>query len=347
MRGRLRGIAGAWRERWGTAIHAVARRWLPARLLRWLALHRAPRSVDVELTTECNLACPLCPTHVVERRARTMSAAHVEGVLAAAPGLRVASFHVLGEPLRHPDLAAIVARFEASGVRTHFGTNGVELEGHVPDLVAAGLSSISVAIDGDGPQLYGRYRVGGDFERVVAGVRALVAARDQRGADRPRIQLQAVVFPYLEERVGEVEDFLWSLGADAVVLKEPSLFVDLEAWAAVQGSSSLRTVRLDGARARADAFVASLGPPSPNAAHSRTRPSRRPLREERLCPQLTRAHVLSDGRVVGCCVDVLGETAYGHLDDAPLPELWRSPARAELIQRFQERRLRLCTLCTL
>lgn len=340
----------AWRGRWGARLHALGMRWLPRRVLRWIVLRRQPRTVSLELTTKCNLACPLCPTHVVGRRTNRLAEEHVDRVLAAKRSLRTACLHVLGEPLLHPDVAGIVARLEERGIRTHFGTNGLDLERHARDLVEAGLSSISIAIDGHEPKSYGRYRVGGDFERVLAGVRALLAAQRDRPDARLHVQLQAIVFPYLEGAVGDVEQFLLGLGADSVVLKEPSLFVDDEAWAAVEGDA-LRGgrdgARFEGAAARARAFVDGLGEGAAAAPHARTREGRSLMRDRKLCPQLGKAYVLCDGRVVSCGVDALGETAYGNLNDATLPEIWRSEAHAELIRSFQERRLRLCSMCTL
>lgn len=314
----------------------AVRRLLPRRVLRARAIRRLPRVANVEVTTKCDLACPLCPTHVVERRAPMIEEAAVAGVLAVADGLRDVCFHVQGEPLLHPRLFEFVDRFEEKGVRTHFSTNGKRLRERVPEIVASRLSSISIAIDGVRQEDYGRYRTGGDVEGLLEGVRALVDARGE--SPTPRIQLQLILFPYLEERLSEEVRVLESLGADVVEIKRASLDVDPRPFAARLGER-----RVDQALARARAFASSLR----GGVTRFARMGGRLHRDEPLCPQLEKATVLCDGRVVACSLDADGGTAYGSVLDHSLAEIWRSDARRELLAKFQAGALPLCASCAL
>ena len=59
------------------------------------------------------------------------------------------------------------------------------------------------------------------------------------------------------------------------------------------------------------------------------------------------AVVLSDGSVTTCCADVRGELGLGHIDDAPLPELYQSSAWRELRRRHQQGDLPpVCARCS-
>lgn len=340
---KLRRVVLALKE----ALRQAAVRVLPGWALdRWL-LARLPRAVNAEATTACNLACPLCPTHIVPRAHRYLKELHVERLAAGNPALRSVCFHVMGEPLLHPRLFEFVARLRALGVQSHFGTNGVLLARRIDEVLRSGLASISVAIDGADARDHARYRQGADLDAVIAGTKQLLAERRRRGLSAPHVQVKAVMFAYNEEREDDVRATLASVGADSVQLKHPSYFTDDEAWHG--GESRVDPQKSARAIARARAFVREVRPDARPRRWSRPDDPADPLlaRNQRMCPQLARATVLADGRVVPCGMDALGSEAFGSLEDQTLVEIWRGPARRALLRRFRERRLDLCRLCTL
>ena len=60
------------------------------------------------------------------------------------------------------------------------------------------LDEIIVSLDGVDQETYAKYRVGGQIERVFDGVRRLVAAKQQLGAQTPLINLQFIVMKHNE-----------------------------------------------------------------------------------------------------------------------------------------------------
>lgn len=175
-------------------------RLLPRPLLRALVRRRLPRTINVEATSACNLACPLCPTHHVRRNNRFLEETHIGRILDGNSALRAVCFHVMGEPLVHPRVFEFVRRFSDHGVDTHFGTNGMLLDGKRDALFDSGLSSISIAIDGVDAADYERYRRRGDFDRVVANTRSLVERKRSESRALPHVQLQTIMFSYNEDR---------------------------------------------------------------------------------------------------------------------------------------------------
>jgi MoaA/NifB/PqqE/SkfB family radical SAM enzyme len=315
---------------------------LPRRALVALVRRKPPRFATLEATITCNLSCPLCVTHVMPRGHRHLSPEHVADVVAGARGrLRFASFHLMGEPLLNPEIFALVRICRAAGVWTMFSTNGMRLDRHLDEILDSGLDKISIAIDGADAADYARYRVGGDFDTVLRNVRALVAAKARRGARTPVIQLQTIMFSYNEDREAEVRALLAGLGADEIELKRPSYFHDV---------SVARGYGLEAETARwtADArrFLAGVDR-DPSRRWLRANAGGRLFRDLPMCPQLERAAVLSDGRVVACCMDAMGVTAFGDLHRERFADVWRGPARRALLERFVRRELDLCRLCTL
>jgi MoaA/NifB/PqqE/SkfB family radical SAM enzyme len=206
------------------------------------------------------------------------------------------------------------------------------LHRHLDAILDSGLSHLSIAIDGITPQDYSRYRVGGDLDTVLRNVKALLAARAERGAVKPVVQVRMIMFSYNEDQEAKARAFLDSLGADVVSLKRPSY---------------------EGPRTpEAQAFLAQVDRGGESGGRPRrfARPDGDPallFRNQRLCPQLERPTVLSDGSLVACGVDGQGLSAYGNLNDAPFRALWRGPAHRELIRSFLRGDLAPCQHCTL
>ena len=307
---------------------------LPHAWLNVLLRRRFPRSVQLEATTACNLDCPLCFTHVHARADRFLNAGHFERFLESANGrLSFVNFHIQGEPLLHPQLFRMIARCTAGGIGSGFATNGMLLDRHIDDVFESGLSHLTIAIDGCNREDYARYRHGGDFDHVVSNARRLVAEKIRRGSKTPTLRLQTIMFPYNEDKEQEVLAFLHGFGADEIRLKRPSYCT---------GGEGIEP------RAKSLAFVEVAGPDREQRKYARAVPRAGELyRDRRLCPQLERAAVLSDGRIVACCMDSLGMTTYGDLNQETFDSAWRGRKHAEVLDKFFRRRLELCRHCSL
>ncbi len=88
------------------------------------------------------------------------------------------------EPLLYRALADVVAYASAVGLTVQVTTNGFLLERAADDLVAAGLSKLWVSLDGP-PAVHNAIRGPRSFERAIAGLERVVAARARAPAGRP------------------------------------------------------------------------------------------------------------------------------------------------------------------
>lgn len=330
------------------ALKRALYRCAPNSLLNWLVRRRLPRIAILEATTACNLECPLCPTHYVPRGSRFLTASEVQNVIDSSRGaLETVCFHIQGEPTVHPELFDFVRRCTAAGVKSWFGTNGMHLDRHLDDIFEAGLDVISIDIDGANAEDYQKYRRRGDFDRVVSNTRALIEEKRRRGSKKPFIQVQTIMFTYNEEREDEIAEFHASFGADRTLMKRPSYFHDIE-----EGKRK-GLVITERAQQKADEgardFLTLVDPEREGSKYSRPKVVREEdlLRNQRLCPQLEKASVLSDGRVVACCMDGIGMTEYGVLKQQEFREIWRGERHREVLRAFLERRLGICETCTL
>jgi MoaA/NifB/PqqE/SkfB family radical SAM enzyme len=131
----------------------------------------------------------------------------------------------LGEPTLHPGLPEFTRRLASVGVEVWVTTNATLLDDEQAEALAlAGLSHVSVSIDGGTRETYERIRVRGKFDDVVRGLKALGRARERHG--NPEIWLNVVAnASNLSELVPLVE-LCAEAGGDGVFIEELYPFSD-------------------------------------------------------------------------------------------------------------------------
>lgn len=104
------------------------------------------KRVYLEITNVCNLACSFCPG--TKRPKRFMSPAEFRTLASRLAGhTEYLYFHVMGEPLLHPQLAELLAIAAELGFKICLTTNGTLLDRTLPTLLSAsGLHKISVSL---------------------------------------------------------------------------------------------------------------------------------------------------------------------------------------------------------
>ncbi len=173
----------------------------------------ALRLVALEITRTCTLACKHCRGDSLQREyPDELSFGEITRILDnladfASPVLIITG----GEPLLRPDVFDI-ARHAAHHLklRTVLATCGHLLDdARAGELINAGISRISVSLDGASPEVHDRFRgVPGAFERSIAGIAA---------ARRHRLPFQ-INSTLTSFNLGEFEalhDLAVSLGAEA------------------------------------------------------------------------------------------------------------------------------------
>ena len=146
-----------------------------------------PEKIYVELTTRCNLRCPMClkfaeGSCIAEG---DMDLALFERLLPALGTVRTLVLNGLGEPLLHPELETMVAlartALPADGT-IGFQSNGLLLDQSRADrLLAAGLDTVCLSVDDlDGPDGAGA-DTGHQLRPVERAIVSLVAARKRSG----------------------------------------------------------------------------------------------------------------------------------------------------------------------
>lgn len=109
------------------------------------------KKIYIEMTNVCNFDCNFCPIRFSKRkpgRIRMDLFKKIVDEIAATGISNGIAFHVLGEPLIHPDLISAVTYASGKGLETSLTTNGALLsEDNVRGLCGTGLTYLGISLE--------------------------------------------------------------------------------------------------------------------------------------------------------------------------------------------------------
>jgi len=159
----------------------------------------------VELTTNCNLRCPFCPSQKLKRGRTFMPLEMVElafrniadhllgcdrsiGYMHVQP---LVFLHVMGEPLLHPEFMACIELSMDMGLRPALFTNATLLtDRNIEKVLTCGLSHVTLSINTVDEGGYKSLGAPGDFESQQKRVEAFLRRRSELGADNIHVDIQ-------------------------------------------------------------------------------------------------------------------------------------------------------------
>lgn len=170
---------------------------------------RDPMLAQIKVTNRCNMRCRMCGQwgetgyHREFEGKETVDLEVAKRFVDQLAPLKIDVTLWGGEPLVYPHLAELLEHCQSRGVPTGIITNGLTLEKHAELVVRTGVKDLVVSLDAP-PAIHDDIRgVDGAFERVVRGMRAVMAERRRLGVARPHFRISTVVsedtWPHLEE----------------------------------------------------------------------------------------------------------------------------------------------------
>jgi radical SAM protein with 4Fe4S-binding SPASM domain len=130
-----------------------------------------------------------------------------------------------GEPLMHPQIGAMIAYAKSKKMFVFTSTNGHFLTAkNAKIVVESKLDKLVVSLDGATQADYEQYRVGGDFNRVIEGIKTLSAVRSELKSKVPLIVAQVLLLKTTENHVSQIQEIALNSGCDAVELKKAQFY---------------------------------------------------------------------------------------------------------------------------
>ena len=253
-----------------------------------------------------------------------------ESLLDRNPEIDSVELSNYGEMFLNPRLADLLRVAHERKVTVH-ADNGVNLnhagEAALEAVVRYGMRSLSCSIDGASQEPYARYRVNGQFERVIENIRRINALKRRYRTGLPALNWQFVVFGHNEHEIAAAR----ALAAELGMTFRPKISWD-------SGFSPVRDRELVRIQTGETVVTREEYLEREGRAYG-----------QGICAQLWQAPALNwDGRLMGCCrnfwqdfgVNVFETT----LDEAVNSERIEH-ARAMLLGRAEPRADVACTTC--
>ena len=183
------------------------------------ALLNSPTKVIAEVTTRCNLFCPMCVKHTVDSGISEgdLSFTVFKSLTPALPRIDSLVLSGIGEPLLHPQLDTFI-QYAKTHMPTDswvgFQSNGLLLdEERARSLIDAGLDRICLSVDAALPETYRAVRKGGE----LAGMDRAFASLRKAGLGRKDSPLEiGVEFVLQRNNMAELPEALrWAAGQGA------------------------------------------------------------------------------------------------------------------------------------
>ncbi len=264
--------------------------------------------VYVEITNICNANCSFCPG--TTRTPRRMDAEQFEQILQQLQGVtKYLYFHLMGEPLTHPQLPQLISMAKEQGFQPSITTNGTMLHKRGNELIQAGAYKVNISVhsfeEGSEVDCHAYINQCMEFADAASATGVLVVLRLwNNGYDNGRNE---DIVRLLHERFGDD----WKYGNRGITIRK-NLFLEYGerfAWPDLEAEDYGEHIFCYGLK---DHFG-----------------------------------ILCDGTVVPCCLDRDGTIALGNIFETDIQTILSTERAANIAKGFRNRKAceALCRKC--
>ncbi len=281
-----------WEKNQSEKYREYRRRWVeyPKKLI----VPDFPLHLDIEVTSNCNLRCPMCARTVAIRKGiwrpnRDMNFELFKKIIdeGSEKGLYAVNLNNFGEPLLHPKIADMVKYAKDKGIiDVFFHTNGVILTKELgKKLIEAKLDTLIISFDSPYKEKYEKIRIGAKYEKVLKNIKDFAELKKEMKSQIPITRINKINFTDTTRK--GLEDM-------------KKLFTGL--------------VDVLGFRRYSEADIEKREIPNfPEGYKSKF-----------ICPRpIIRLTILEDGTVLPCC-EGSAQIRLGNATNSPLEEIWKS-----------------------
>jgi len=282
---------------------------------------KKPFTVLIEPSSLCNFKCVQCFQSInaesyFTKNLMNMSFARFQRIIAQlktwqGEKLKVLKLSLYGEPLINPDFCEMlkIAKDANIAERVETTTNASLLTGDIAEkLVKYQLDYARISIYASNQEKHKTITGSGiDIVKIHENLRVLKEVKKRHGSERPFISIKMLdtYGPENDQFIQMYQDV-----AEEIYIDKP------HSWIKVDGANFLENYYKDGI---GDAIEDLKNNSAPRIA----------------CPMaFTTMAVRSNGDVSPCCVDFIGGTNLGNVDDLNLQEIWNSESWLEF-QKMQ------------
>ncbi len=294
------------------------------------AIWGMPISLNVEPTTHCNLRCPECPSGLrsFSRPTGMLEEKMFQNIIDQVKDkLIYLTFYFQGEPFLNPRFPNMVRYASDRGIFTFTSTNAHFIdEENAVKIIQSGLDKLIISMDGTTQEVFEKYRVGGQLEKVLEGTRNMVRLKKKLKSKTPYLVIQFLVVRHNEHQVEEARKLTKELGVDEIKFK---------------------TAQIENFQLGNDLIPHN----QKYSRYQKKKDGQYQIKNSLLnrCWKLWSGSVMTwDGKILPCCFDKDAKYDFGNIQSEPFKEIWKG----ENYQKFRQQLLKsrssidICTNCS-
>ncbi len=178
-----------------------------------------PTELQIEVTSRCNLTCSAClRTHTDLAADADLSLADYREIVVGLPRLERVTFQLNGEPLLNEAVYSMITEARAAGAWTVLNSNGTLLDlRRRTAIIASGLDELRISLDGANRETVAAIAGADVFNKVIRGLRAVVAQRPD--PQTPRLSLWMIADRRTFAELPELVRLAADIGVDEVYVQ--------------------------------------------------------------------------------------------------------------------------------
>lgn len=289
-------------------------------------------SVYIEITDTCNLHCSFCPSSTLGEKRHFMDAGIFSSCIKSIAGVADSVyFHILGEPLLHPNFEQFLHALDGTGLQLNLTTNGTLLP-KMEDVLLASKSLRQINFSSHAYSELPPESAKHHFENLLNFAAKAIEVR-------PELYINLRLW-----NVGDEGSSIWNHYVLDQIENRFSTTINLDNFCSRHKSFLIKErlyIHQDSRFEWPSNEDCAIKAQSKEATSQNSYP-------KGSCRALdTHVGILHDGRVVACCLDHGGAITLGNIQENSLQEILLSPLATSLREGFANRELRhpFCQNC--
>jgi MoaA/NifB/PqqE/SkfB family radical SAM enzyme len=172
-----------------------------------------PYTAQIEVTNECNLACPMCPRIDLKVPIKSMTLGTYKKIVDKLEGVRELVLTGWGEPLFHKDIIKMIKYAKNKGFKVRLTTNGTLLTEDLQDeLLSSEIDEITFSVD---EVRKSNKSLGHPLIKQLENIERFTKKRRDK---KPKVTLQSTIHKGKEKNILDIIEFASRIGAERVNL---------------------------------------------------------------------------------------------------------------------------------
>lgn len=181
-------------------------------------LHSRPYIYIIDPCNACNLRCPLCPTgnQTLGRPTKMMDFECYRSIIDQVKDYAIeVILHNWGESFLHPRIFDMIRYARDADIGTTVSSHFNNITDTMIDrMIDIGPEHLTVSLDGATQAVYETYRVRGNLENALLGLRRLQQRKKERKSHRPFVEWQFIVMKHNEHEIQKAREIAEQLDVD-------------------------------------------------------------------------------------------------------------------------------------